>query len=166
VSPFQILWFLTLPLGAFAALVCSGYTGAWKSGLALAAALLAFGWVGDFLLLREQLGLASWVATAAHVVRSEKGEGRGQWRFEYEYESGGAVQRSGAYTKSPRFRTREDTEALIAEYPVGRAIVVHVDPHDPKQAVVYAEPRYALPVAGLLLHGWLALALVRALRQP
>jgi len=99
------------------------------------------------------------------VVRSEKGEGRSEWRFEYEYESGGAVHRSGAYTKSPRFRTQKDTEALIAEYPEGRSIVVHVDPLDPKQAVVYAEPRYGLPISGFLLHGWLAVALARALRQ-
>jgi hypothetical protein len=98
-------------------------------------------------------------------VRSEKGEGRGEWRFEYEYEIGGSVYRCGVYTKSPRFRTQKDTEALIAEYPVGRTVVVHVDPRDPKQAVVYAESRYGLPVAGLLLHGWLAAALVRALRH-
>jgi Protein of unknown function (DUF3592) len=165
VSPLQVLWFLTLPLGAFAALVLSGYPGGFRAGLVFGALLLALGLVGDVLLLREQLALPSWRPTAARVVRSEKGEGRNEWRFEYEYESGGAVHRCGTYTKSPRFRTREDTEALIAEYPVGRAIVVHVDPRDPEQAVVYAEPRYGLPIAGLLLHGWLAAALVRALRR-
>jgi len=165
VSPWQVLWFLTLPIGAFAALVLSGYTRGVRAGLAFGALLVAFGLVGDLLLLREQFALASWRPTAARVVRSEKGEGRSEWRFEYEYESGGAVHRSGAYTKSPRFRTREDTEALIAEYPVGRAIVVQVDPRDPKQAVVYAEPRYGLPIAGFLLHGWLAAALVRAFRH-
>ena len=164
-SPFQILWFLTLPIGAFAALVLSGFARGSRAGLASATLLLAFGTVGDVLLLREQLALAHWLPTAARVVRSEKGEGRNEWRFEYEYESGGSMHRCGAYTKSPRFRTREDTEALIAEYPVGRAIVVHVDPQDPQQAVVYAEPRYGLPIAGFLLHGWLAAALVRALRQ-
>jgi hypothetical protein len=165
VSPFQILWFLTLPIGAFAALALSGFARASPAGLGSAALLLAFGGVGDVLLLREQIALTQWLPTAARVVRSEKGEGRNEWRFEYEYESGGSVHRCGAYTKSPRFRTREDTEALIAEYPVGRAIVVHVDPQDPQRAVVYAEPRYGLPIAGLLLHGWLAAALVRALRQ-
>jgi hypothetical protein len=164
VSPWQVLWFLTLPVGALAALVLSGSP---RRGRIVPAStlLLAFGLVGDLLLLREQVALSSWRATPARVVRSEKGEGRNEWRFEYEYESGGSLHRCGSYTKSPRFRTREDTEALIAEYPVGRAIVVHVNPLDPKQAVVYAEPRYALPISGLLLHGWLAAALLRALRQ-
>ena len=163
-SPWQVLWFLTLPIGAFAALVLSGYgRGVWAV-LGLGALLLAVGLVGDVLLLREQFALASWPPTTARVVRSEKGEGRNEWRFEYEYESGGGVHRCGAYTKSPRFRTREDTEALIAEYPVGRTIVVHVDPRDANQAVVYAEPRYGLPIAGFLLHGWLAAALLRAFR--
>ena len=165
-SPWRVLWFLTLPLGAFAALVLSGYTR--RGGIVLASSglLLALGLAGDLLLLREQLTLSTWLPTPARVVRSEKGEGRNEWRFEYEYESGGSLHRCGSYTKSPRFRTREDTEALIAEYPVGRAIMVHVNPLDPKQAVVYAEPRYGLPISGLLLHGWLAAALLRALRQP
>ena len=161
----QFLWFLTLPLGAFAALVLSGSARGMRTKLALAALLLAVGVWGDLYLLREQLVLGSWLPTPARVVRSEKGEGRSEWRFEYEYESGGSLHRCGAYSKSPRFRSREDTEALIAEYPVGRAIVVHVDPRDPSQAVVYSRPHYGLPIAGLLLHGWLAAALVRALRQ-
>jgi hypothetical protein len=165
VSPLQVLWFLTLPLGAFAALVLSGYPEGFRAGLALSVLLLVFGLAGDLILLREQLALPSWQPTAARVVRSEKGEGRNEWRFEYEYESGGSLHHCGTYTKSPRFRTREDTEALIAEYPVGRALVVHVNPRDPSQAVVYAEPRYGLPVAGLLLHGWLAATLVRAFRR-
>jgi len=164
-SPLQFLWFLTLPLGAFAALVLSGSVRGMRTKLALAALLLAFGVGGDLFLLREQLALGSWLPTPARVVRSEKGEGRGEWRFEYEYESGGALHRCGAYSRSPRFRTRQDTEALIAEYPVGRTIVVHVDPRDPSQAVVYSRPRYVLPTAAFLLHGWLAAALVRALRQ-
>ncbi len=164
-SLWQVLWFLTLPLGALAALVLSGYARGLRAGLVLGALVLAFGLLGDLVLLREQLALGSWLPTAARVVRSEKGAARNEWRFEYEYESGGAVHRCGVYTKSPRFRTREDTEALIAEYPVGRAIVVHVDPQDPRQAVVYAEPRYGLPIAGLLLHAWLAAALLRALRH-
>jgi hypothetical protein len=165
VSPWQVLWFLTLPVGAFAALVLSGSARGVRTVIVLAALLLAFGLAGDLLLLQEQLALSSWPPTPARVVRSERGEGRSEWRFEYEYERGGSLHRCGAYTKSPRFRTREDTEALIAEYPVGRTIVVHVNPSDPTQAVVYAEPRYALPVAALLLHAWLAAALVRALRQ-
>jgi hypothetical protein len=165
VSPWQILWFLTLPFGAFAALVLSGSARNVRAVIVLSALCLAFGLGGDLLLLREQRALSSWLPAPARVVRSEKGEGRGEWRFEYEYESGGAVHRCGAYTKSPRFRTQKDTEALIAEYPVGRTIVVYVDPLDPRQAVVYAEPRYALPIAGFLLHGWLAAALARALRQ-
>ena len=60
--------------------------------------VLAFGLAGDLRLLREQLALSSWLPTPAQVVRSEKGEGRSEWRFEYEYESGGAVHRCGAYT--------------------------------------------------------------------
>jgi hypothetical protein len=164
-SPLQFLWFLTLPLGAFAALVLAGSAREMRTKLALAALLLTVGVWGDLLLLREQLVLGSWLPTPARVVRSEKGEGRSEWRFEYEYESGGALHRCGAYSKSPRFRSREDTQALIAEYPVGRAIVVHVDPQDPSQAVVYSRAHYGLPIAGLLLHGWLAAALVRALRQ-
>ena len=164
-SPWQVLWFLTLPLGVFAALVLSGAARGMRVVIVLSLLVLAFGLGGDLLLLREQLALSSWLPTPARVVRSEKGEGRSEWRFEYEYESGGALYRCGAYTKSPRFRTQKDTEALIAEYPEGRSIVVHVDPLDPKQAVVYAEPRYGLPISGFLLHGWLAVALARALRQ-
>lgn len=165
-SPTDFLWFVTLPLSVFFALVLAGAARRPGRGmLLLAAATLVVGFAGDaraWLLQRE---LSTWQPMPAHVLVSEKGQERGEWRFQYGYDAAGRAQTGSRYTYSPHFNSRRGTEELIEEYPVGRPITVYVDPTDPERSSVYATPRYGLPLGALAIHAWLGAALARSLRR-
>jgi hypothetical protein len=156
-----VAWFTTLPLAVFAALVASGRGRAFLAG---GLALLAVGLAGDAAELAFQRDLAGWRATPARVVVSERGSRANDWSFAYEYEAGGGEQRGAVFSYRPRLRSRRDTDRLAAEHPVGREITVFVDPDDAGRAALDARPTYGLALAGLAIHGALALALLRARR--
>lgn len=165
-SPIDFLWFVTLPMSVFLALVLSGAARRPGRGLlALAGLTLVAGIAGDARAWLVQHELAAWKPTPARVLVSEKGQERGEWRFQYGYEAAGASRTGSRYTFSPHFNSRKGTEALIEEYPVGSALTVYVDPADPERSTVYATPRYTLPLAALAIHAWLAAALARSLRR-
>ena len=166
-SPTDFLWFVTLPLSVFFALVLAGIaTRPARGFLVLAAVTLVAGFAGDARAWLLQHELSTWQPLPGHVLVSEKGQERGEWRFQYGYEAAGAARTGSRYTYSPHFNSRQGTEELIEEYPVGRQITVYVDPTDPERSSVYATPRYTLPLAALAIHAWLGAALARSLRRP
>jgi hypothetical protein len=81
------LWITSLPVAVFLALALSGSQRRpalrW-TGLAVA----VLGLAGDAHSLVLQLDLGSWRPVEAEVVVSERGPGRNDWRFAYEYEVG------------------------------------------------------------------------------
>jgi len=168
VTPFALLWFLTLPLSAFFAPLLAGSRGTpTKTHIALALLLLLVGGIGDVQRLAEQHALHRWQPVEARVVRSEAGRRPHGWRFEYEYRIGDTTFRGSRYTLAPYFRSRRGTQALLAKYPVGQPLTVFVDSKAPEASVVYGKPHYALPLAGALLHTLLAVGLARGwLRTP
>ncbi len=157
-----IAWVLSLPVAVVLLLALAGRAG---TGVArLGATVAALGLAGDAARLLEQRELARFEPVPAEVVTSERGARRYAWEFEYAYEVDGTRYLGSRLTNRPRLRSRGDTDALAARYPLGERITVHVDPEDPTRAVVDARPAWLLPGVATALHLGLGLAAISRLR--
>lgn len=155
----EILWVLTFPV---AVVLFLALLGGRSRALALAGALVAAaGLAGDAGKARQQRSVTRFVPVEAEVVVSERGRRRNDWTFAYAYHVGGEPYRASRLTHAPRLRSRGDTDHLAERFPVGRRFTAYVDPADPSRAVVDRDPSYALPLAGLVIHGGLLAAVRR-----
>lgn len=160
-----VIWVTTLPVAILLALALSGRGRPLPRALLGAAGVVAvLGLTGDGVALARQWALSGWQRVPALVVMSERGERRNDWRFQYEYEVLGQRFTGSRLTFSPHTRSREDTDALAAHFSQGKEIEIAVDPDDPGNAVVFAEPSYRLPVSALVIHGLLVAAIIRRIR--
>lgn len=126
------------------------------------AALLALNGVAGWMGLRGYAAFASrnWREVAGHVVASTVTPvpGTSTWLadIEYEYEAGGARRRGSVLTfDAPQgglaYASQASAERVARSYPVGRAVIVYVDPAAPDHAVLERAGAFRLVGVGTLM---------------
>ncbi len=100
---------------------------------------------------------ADWPAVPGVIVRSElltPTDAEATVRIEYEYRAGGELQRGSMLSYAGRSPAESDKAAQVATYPVGREVMVYVDPANPGRAVLErpaSRAWLAMAAAGLVL---------------
>jgi hypothetical protein len=94
--------------------------------------------------LRQVRKTAAWPSTRGRITRSRRGICTPQHAdaaprqiadIEFEYEVAGVLY-AGTRPTLAETQSKDDVEAMLARYPVGRSVIVHYDPSDPAESVL------------------------------
>lgn len=131
------------------------------AGLAMAIGVMILALSGRAMVEQQRLGQGFWATEGEVVARRVQALGKRGYRpaVTYRYRVGEALIRSDRYAVYPGAMSRAEAEAILREYPQGKAVTVHFNPDRPTEAYLVRHLRFspfawALGGVALAALGW------------